>query len=837
MTRRWLVVCSGLLLVTSMASWALAGESTRPPTLAERVAAMSRNWKQKPPAAPSGVVQASHAQQARGPQEPAGLPQIDPRSLIPANLFSRRGHESAEDTDASEPQQQESSNTMVSQPGPSSPALRTARAPRTGSANSGAIDRNGFTLPGLGGSRPSAAGPKVSEGRTAKTPSYQREELVEEYQELAEQYRAATSSRRAHMGISDQSAASPSVGRPLPGSTARTRSAFASDDIRRELSGTEPLAPEQSLTVESSTEITDQSAITADEPTPDATDFDQSLPITPIEPTPMAASPEPSRAVRSSTSAERGWAMESSSQQQARAFDRPKASVPSTRSVASRSIRSTSRSSGSFGEEFSTVHNGRELLVENRTPVITSDIRGPKQILVGREATYELRLQNEGSFDADEVVASVRVPSGAEVVSTTATRGVVRQAQSGRSSGSLEWHLQRLDAGAAETLEVKLIPRNSRPLELGMSWTTAPVGSRAVVEVQEPKLNVNVTGPEEVLFGKPQLYRLTLSNPGTGVAENVKIELMPPGGGQGAVTSHRLGSLAAGASKTLQVELTAREAGKLQVRAAATAEGGLASSVAKDIFCRKPELEVDWRGPEMTYAGTEATYFFRVRNPGTAPANDVAMTVSLPDGVELVSASEGQSFDRTSGEVSWQVGSLNPGDDFYSEIRCVVNTPGDNQLGVMAATATGELADSKRAQTQVVALADLTLDVSDPAGPVPVGDEAVYEILVQNRGANTAQDVNIVALFSDGVEPIAAEGAPYDVADGRVAFHTIDSLPAGRQVVLRIRAQAVHAGNHVFRAEVLCRDLEIKLASEETTRFFDGTSIAQHNDDQPSRLR
>jgi hypothetical protein len=119
-----------------------------------------------------------------------------------------------------------------------------------------------------------------------------------------------------------------------------------------------------------------------------------------------------------------------------------------------------------------------------------------------------------------------------------------------------------------------------------------------------------------------------------------------------------------------------------------------------------------------------------------------------------------------------------------------------------------------------------------------VGEEAVYEIIVQNRGANTAQDVNIVALFSDGMEPIAAEGAMSEVADGRVSFHTIDSLPVGRQMVLRIRAQAVRAGNHVFRAEVLCRDLEIKLAAEETTRFFDATSLAERtNANQPSQLR
>ena len=77
-----------------------------------------------------------------------------------------------------------------------------------------------------------------------------------------------------------------------------------------------------------------------------------------------------------------------------------------------------------------------------------------------------------------------------------------------------------------------------------------------------------------------------------------------------------------------------------------------------------------------------------------------------------------------------------------------------------------------------------------------------------------------IALFSAGLEPETGEGAPYTVSDGRVAFRTINKLPAGQDIVLQIRAKATEAGTHVFRAEVLCRDLEIKLAAEETTRFY-----------------
>jgi len=41
------------------------------------------------------------------------------------------------------------------------------------------------------------------------------------------------------------------------------------------------------------------------------------------------------------------------------------------------------------------------------------------------------------------------------------------------------------------------------------------------------------------------------------------------------------------------------------------------------------------------------------------------------------------------------------------------------------------------------------------------------------------------------------------------------------QVRVRFRrAEKTQPGTHVFRAEVLCSDLEIKLAAEETTRFY-----------------
>jgi uncharacterized repeat protein (TIGR01451 family) len=269
------------------------------------------------------------------------------------------------------------------------------------------------------------------------------------------------------------------------------------------------------------------------------------------------------------------------------------------------------------------------------------------------------------------------------------------------------------------------------------------------------------------------------------------------------------------------------------VKAVATADGGLTSDASKEIFCRKPELAIDWRGPATKYAGTMATYFVRVRNPGTAPADDVTIRASLPEGAEFTSASEGQTYDAHTREVAWHFGTLGPGDDNYMEIKCVLKSPGKNTLKIAAANSAGNLTDSKVAETNVVAIADLKLDVTDPSGPVAVGTQTMYEIHIRNRGASSAKDVNVVALFSEGIEPEQAEGAMCTVADGRVTFKAIEDLGAGKEVVLRIRAHAVQPGTHVFRAEVLCRELDIKLAAEETTRFY--ADEVTPNSDQPEK--
>lgn len=460
-----------------------------------------------------------------------------------------------------------------------------------------------------------------------------------------------------------------------------------------------------------------------------------------------------------------------------------------------------------------------DVLMTSEQPVIVSHVEGPRSILVGREASYRVILENTSNIDAQNLSAAIQVPEWADLVDVVSTSGeVARGAQA--EDGALEWRLPELAARSSQTLRLRLVPRSGREFQLGVQWSQESTTAAARVQVQEPKLQMSIQGPQEVLFGSPQRFRLTIFNPGTGPAERVAVCLIPPGKDSSEAATHAIGTLGPEEVKEIEMELTAREGGELVLQASATAAGGLQAEAIKRVHCHKPELEVDWRGPDEKYAGTETAYYFRVRNPGTAPTDPLEVRVRLPEGIRFLSASDSHSVDAPTGVVTWRLAGLTPGEEQFMQVRCQLESPGAKEFDVCARTVGGEIRDTESIRTNVVALADLKLDILDPQGARPVGETVVYEIRVENRGTTDAHGVSIVGLFSEGIDPVSVEGAQHSIRDGRVTFQPVKSLPAGGEVLLRIRAVASQVGTHIFRAEVNCQDLDLKLAAEETTRFF-----------------
>ncbi len=465
------------------------------------------------------------------------------------------------------------------------------------------------------------------------------------------------------------------------------------------------------------------------------------------------------------------------------------------------------------------------VLFTRQSPMLGAETIGPKRIMVGKESNYEVIVYNSGQVGADQVVVTVALPEWTEVAGSEPSVGSVSSGppdSSRRQAGAepLLWKVGRLESRGREKLVLRIVPRQSKPFDLGVKWDYAPVASRTMIEVQEPKLEVQLHGPRDVLFGKAEIYRLELSNPGTGDAENVVISLLPEGTGENVPVTHRLGTLAAGDKKTIEVELTARQAGNLTIKVDARAEGGLLAQLAEKILVQRAALTVAVEAPAVQYVGSEATYRILVKNPGTAPAGKVEVMAAIPAGSRFVSCTHNGRPTSSQRKIVWSLDNLAPGGEMALGLTCNLVTAGSSRLQI-SSTADGDLMAQAYADVQVEAIADLALSMKDPSGPVAVGAEAVYELRIQNRGTRAAEGVDVATYFSEGLEPAAAEGSPNQLTRGQVVFNTIPSVAAGECVVLKVKARAERAGNHIVRAEVLCRPLGTRLVSEETTHFYD----------------
>jgi uncharacterized repeat protein (TIGR01451 family) len=482
------------------------------------------------------------------------------------------------------------------------------------------------------------------------------------------------------------------------------------------------------------------------------------------------------------------------------------------------------------GPELAVPTKTTPLIATRQSPQISVETSGPRTITVGKEANYEILLKNTGDLAASDVSVTVRIPDFAELTGSKATSGTSENGtptENPTASGSytVEWRVPRVEAHARETLSLRIIPRKSLPFELGVAWQVSPVSSQTIVEVQEPKLALSLAGATEVLYGSTKVYKLSLSNPGTGDAENVMLHLSPLSDPNAAMTKHHIGTIPAGDSKVIEVEMTARQAGKLVIRAQAKADNGLTAEISEEITVRRAALAVNVDGSKSKYTGTTAAYTIHVSNTGDAPAEAVQIAAQIPTGAKFISATNGQ-FSADSGKVVWTVPAIRAGGEIELECKCLLMSPGVNQVSVTA-TANTDLSATAAAQTQVEALADLKLVVNEPRGPLPLGEEVVYEIMIKNHGSKSAERVYVVAFFEEGIDPTSATGTASEIGSGDVRFAPVATLAPGSTATFKIKAMPKQAGNLAFRAEAVCEADGSKQAQQCTVLYYGEEGINQ----------
>ena len=500
-----------------------------------------------------------------------------------------------------------------------------------------------------------------------------------------------------------------------------------------------------------------------------------------------------------------------SSNDQAKSIPAAKAPETKTKVIADRSIAEPT--SGKANAPRNVLQGKSRTAVDARIPQVRLRVEGSEAILVGQSAPYEVIATNEGREPLKGLLVRAFVPPAIRITDASVNDGRFEM-DMGEQDHGVVWELDELAPNSSKSLRLMLSSGQAEHFALGLDWTVAPPASSMLIAVQEPKLELAIEGASEVDYGQKHKYRMRVRNAGNAPAKGVRLEFS---GATAQKQEALVGDVPAESERVVEVEFAFDRAGSIPIRAVAMSkESQLQAPSEIAVQVRRSNVMATWAGPAEFYEGSIAAYELQLENTGAIAAVDQLCTIELPAGVEVVQ--KPAAFKQQGQRLQWTIDRLEKNASVQFGLQLEMNRSGLQELKFTSTGKTGPQTESQ-VVTKVDAVADLHLTVSDPVAPAPVGQSVVYELSITNRGKKAAEDVYVVAQFSDGIEPIRVDGHPGRLVPGEATFDVIPSIAPGATLVLKVYAEASKPGTHRFRAAVKCQGSEDDLLEEGSTRY------------------
>jgi uncharacterized repeat protein (TIGR01451 family) len=381
------------------------------------------------------------------------------------------------------------------------------------------------------------------------------------------------------------------------------------------------------------------------------------------------------------------------------------------------------------------------------------------------------------------------------------------------------WTFGELQPEQSRSVMLKVIPKTRGDVQLD-AYVRLTGSSSSRFVVQEPMIGVAVSGPDRVEIGQQVGYIVRVSNPGTGLANNVIIQAAVPEGLEhrnGSLLNIEIGTLNPGESRQARLSLTAVQGGEQQLAVRVLADGGLSEQTTTAIEIAEPQLAIALAGPKEPHAGRSENYTLTVSNAGNVQSANVRAKYIVPAGSTFVSADRGGKYVEVDNAVEWFVGTLQPNDASHFAIVMKANETGDvaHKAGVISEhgqVTTCELISN------VTGTAALDMKIVSDHRESHVGEEMLWEVVIRNTGTREASNVGVSCELPAGFELIAADGPTKHIAEnGVLVFRSIPGIDAAADARIVIRGRCTREGNQRLR---------LRVASESVTEVLIGEGFA-----------
>jgi uncharacterized repeat protein (TIGR01451 family) len=461
--------------------------------------------------------------------------------------------------------------------------------------------------------------------------------------------------------------------------------------------------------------------------------------------------------------------------------------------------------------------------IEWLAPNVAMAHTGPADVPLGQEAAYTIAVTSTGKIESRSMTVTNPIPPGLEFVRSTPPAI--------RDGNNLVWTLGPLPPGQMHTVQPVFKAVRPGPVN-NVAAVVTEEGLKdektVVTQVTEPRLTVDVKGPQTGVVGAPATFEVSLTNPGSGAIGKVlvKVDLSKglepqnlPAGQEisRTITSEQL-NLAPLQSRILpQLTVIPHEAGPQTVTVTATTESGLSASKQAVIQVAQPQVRVSILGPKSRYLERQAEWNIHVINPGQVPLDHVIVRDPLPAQLTFESATDGGQFQN--GEVVWDLGALPAGKERVVQLNTRAGvTPGPISHTVIAAADYGIRSEDTTKMDILATPPALKFEVIDIGDPVEVGKQVTYKIEVTNTGGKPATGVQIVATLPPELRPVTAQGATLGNIQGQnITYQKLATLEPGKIATYTIQAEGKKAGDVRFEAKLFCDILTQPVTETEST--------------------
>lgn len=225
--------------------------------------------------------------------------------------------------------------------------------------------------------------------------------------------------------------------------------------------------------------------------------------------------------------------------------------------------------------------------------------------------------------------------------------------------------------------------------------------------------------------------------------------------------------------------------------------GRQATPYVKTYESQTPSMTVDWVTPEVVSVGQEGNFELVLRNRGQVAINDIVIEQALPEGFQLIEAKPKPV--QLENQPVWMVASLEPNQEHRIALRLKPVVAGE-------AHSHARVTFSTSSSTKFRVVEPMIKLVADGPDSVILGNQAVFNVVVENPGTAPATNTVLNLVLPKGLVPVA-----------KSSTYEIGTLNPGESRSIRVLANMVKLGDHACRFEVVA-DNALKDSQERTVR-------------------